>query len=175
MIGPLPFIYFGEGVFHASSPHFAKVCDHAFTKGQRVLLIEQSERTPQSHAHFFASIHDTWANLPDHLAVEFPTPEILRKHALIMSGFRRERKFAASSAAEARKIAAFLRPQERSDDYAIISVHGSLIVEWKAMSQSYSAMPKGVFQKSKTAVIEYLADMIKVDPETLKREAGRAA
>jgi hypothetical protein len=104
------------------------------------------------------------------LVMEYQTPDKLRQHALIMTGFKRERKFVASSSAEARKIAVFLQAQGLDDDYAIISVHENVVVEWKAMSQSRKAMPtKGLFRASKDAVLNYLADMIGVKADELQR------
>lgn len=172
---PFPVVYTGDGRFDVATPYYAKRVSEQFEEGKKYTLVELQERSSASHAQFFASVHETWVNLLDEKAVQFPTADILRKHALIMTGFRRERRFIASSSAEARKIAAFLRPQSLSDDYAIISVHGNAVVEWKAKSQSYRAMPKGEFKKSKQAVLDWLADLIGVSAGTLQAEAGRAA
>lgn len=173
-LSPLLFVWEGDG-FKPSSSYFAKRCDERFVIGEKYMLVEHLERSSQSHNHFFASVADTWSNLPDDLAVQFATPDILRKHALIMTGFRRERKFIASSKAEARKIAAFLRPQSVRDDYAFISVNDCVVIEWKAKSQSYREMGKEDFQRSKQAVIDFLAELIGVTTETLSANAGQAA
>ena len=175
MNAPLPWRYEGGGVLRSTSPFFAKRADQQYEAGKTYLLLEMHERSEASHRQYFASINDAWSSLPDGMAVDFPTPDILRRHALIMTGFRRERKFVASSKAEARKIAAFLRPQSVSDDYAIISVHENIVIEWKAKSQSYKEMGKVDFQKSKQAVLDFVAELIGVTPETLSANAGQAA
>lgn len=172
-LSPFPLDFDGE-CFRPPSPFFAKRIRDRFAKG-RHLLNEHHERALNSHQHFFASVTEVWKNLPDELALQFPTPDILRAHALIMTGFRRERRLIASSAQEARKIAAFLRPQAASDDYAIISVAGNAVVEWKAKSQSYRSMGKKEFMDSKWKVLEFVAALIGIEPETLKKEAGQAA
>ena len=172
MTSPIVFIWDGEAM--EPLPHFRKRCDDAFTIGERYRMEAVEERSIASHNHFFAVLTAIWMSLPDELAVQFPTLEIFRKHCLIMTGFRRERKFVASSKEEARKLAAFLRPQTSEDDYAIISLAETVVVEWKAMSQSRKAMPeKGQFHRSKQAVLDYAGDMIGVKPEELaKQEAA---
>lgn len=157
MTAPLVFRWDGEALI----PRNPKVCDERLVVGEVYRCDVIEERSLASHSHFFATLHDHWMSLPDNLAVQFPSVEILRKHALIMKGWRRERKFAMSSKEEARRLAAFLRPQSADDDYAIISVHGTAVVEWKALSQSYKAMPrKGDFQKSKQDVLDFVSDLL---------------
>lgn len=156
---PIVFDWNGEGM--VPLPRFARMADADFVIGERYRLAPVEERSVASHNQFFAAVHDRWLSLPDAIAVQFPTEEILRKHALIMTGFRRERKFVASSKEEARKLAAFLRPQSVEDDYAIISVSENVVIEWKALSQSLKGMPtKGQFQASKRAVLEWLDDLL---------------
>ena len=157
---PMVFTWNGEALL----PRHPRIADERLVVGEIYRCDVIEERSIATHSHFFASLHDKWMSLPDHLAIQFPTPESLRKHALIMTGFRRERKFVASSEKEARKLAAFLRPQSSEDDYAIISLHGNVVVEWKAASQSRKAMPeKGQFQRSKVAVLEYVDDMLGIE------------
>lgn len=145
-------------------PRFAKTCDAEFVVGEVYRMEAVEERSMRSHNHFFAVLHEAWLNLPDELATKFATPTALRKHALILSGYRIERKFAASSKEEARKMAAWIRPP---DDYAIISVHDNVVVEWTAKSQSRKAMGGPTFQKSKTDVLDFIADMLGTTTEAL--------
>ena len=157
------FVWDAEAEAFRPTPRFLKHANETFVDTEMYRFDIVEERSLASHNHFFAALHDLWLNLPDHLAIQFPTEAILRKHALIMSGFRRERKFAMSTKEDARKLAAGLRPQTIEDDYAIISVAGTVVVEWKAMSQSYKAMPeKGQFQRSKEAVLGFARDLIGV-------------
>lgn len=149
-------------------PRFARVCDRQFVVGETYTLVAHEERSAASHRHYFACIRDAWMNLPDHIAVEFSTPESLRKRALIDAGFYDERRLVASSPAEARKIAAFLKPL---DDFAVVSVAGNVVIERKAKSQSVRSMGKKTFSESKDAVLNVLANMIGVSPD----ELGRAA
>lgn len=165
---PIIFTYEGDGEFR-SLDRFKRRCDTDFVVHEHYRMDVSDERSDATHNHYFASVHDRWMSLPDDLATQFASPEILRKHALIMTGFRRERKFVAASKEEARKLAVFLRPQFVDDDYAIISVNENVVIEWKAMSQSRKAMPeKGQFHRSKTAVLDWLDDLLGITGESPK-------
>ncbi|WP_238189283.1 hypothetical protein [Methylobacterium frigidaeris] len=140
--------------------------------GERYILVEHEARSAASHAHYFACVRDGWSNLPEDLAGRFPTPDHLRKWALIRAGYRDEVTFVASSKAEAIRIAAFLRPVE---DTAVVRVKDSVVVRWTAKSQSMRAMGRDGFQRSKDAVLSVIDELIGTAPGTLSREAGRAA
>lgn len=168
---PALILYRWTGEVMEPLPRFHNTVNDEFTVGEVYRMEAVEERSMVSHRHFFACVHDAWLNLPDAIATEFPTAEHLRKHALIMTGFRDERKFAASSVKEARAIAAFIRPR---DDYAVISVNGNVVIEWTAKSQSVKAMGKASFQDSKDKVLSFLADLLGVDPVTLAANAKAA-
>jgi hypothetical protein len=150
---------------------FAAVADRHYVVGEVYPMIVQEDRSSVSHRHYFACINEVFKNLPDEMAVQFATAEHLRKWALVSTGWYEERRLVLSTSAEARKVAAFLR----TDDYAVISVAGCVVIERKAKSQSMRAMPKGGFQKSKTDVLDFLSNLIGVTTETLASNAERAA
>lgn len=170
MIPPLPFRWNGEAM--APLPRFAKDCDKHFVVGEIYRLVEHEDRSIRSHQHFFASVNEAWKNLPDDLMEQFPTPDHLRKYALIKAGFADSRQLVAASKAEARRIASFVRP---CDEYAVVAVHEAVVTIWTARSQSMKAMGARDFQASKDAVLNIAAGMIRVTPETLQANAGRAA
>jgi len=156
---------------------FRSMCDRELVIGEHYRLQVVEERSEASHSHYFARLHDLWMSLPDEAATQFPTSDMLRKHALIMTGFRRERKFAAASKEDARKLAAFLKPQDIEDDYAIISVNENIVLEWRPLSQSRKGMPvKGQFYESKTKVLDWIEDLIGLKPaeEITESPSGRA-
>ena len=76
------------------------------------------------------------------------------------------------SRADARRVAAFIRP---IDDYSIITVSDTVITQFTAKSQSVEAMDKAAFQASKDAVLSVLAEMIGVEPATLVKAGQRSA
>lgn len=147
-------------------PAFAKRADAALVVGQVYRLQEIEDRSPATHRHFFAAVANAHANLPEHLVERFPTPDHLRKFALIKSGFCDQRTFVAGSKAEALRLAAFIRP---IDSYAVVTVTDRTVTQYTAHSQSQAAMGKARFAQSKDAVFDVLADMLGTDPTTLQR------
>jgi hypothetical protein len=147
-------------------------CLNAFDVGRTYRLTEYQERSAESHNHQFAEIHEAWQNLPDHLRQQFPSPDHLRKHALIRGGYCNSREHVCGSRAEALKLAAFLRPL---DEYAIVTVNGPVVTLLTAHSQSKRAMGKARFQASKDACLRFCAELLGTDAQSLSEAAGRAA
>ena len=56
-----------------------------------------------------------------------------------------------------------------------VIVRDATVRIYTAQSQSIKAMGARTFQDSKTKVLDILSDLIGVQPQTLQREAGRAA
>ena len=162
-----PLFFFWEGDAFRPIPRHAKECDKRFVIGQSYCLDEIHDRLPRSHRHFFAAVHEGWMNLPETISGDFPTAEHLRKHALIRSGFHDKRSLVASSKAEALRLAAFVEPM---DEYAIVTILGSMVEVYTAKSQSNRAMERGEFQKSKIAVLEWIGALIGVEPKRLEKE-----
>src|SRR3990167_9277213 len=164
-----PLLFQWDGEHMVPLARFHNRVNAEFTVGETYRLTAVEERSLVSHRHYFAALHDIWMNLPDELAVQFATSEHLRKHCLIMTAFRNERKLVASSVAEARKIAAWIRP---CDEYAIVSTAENVVVEWTAQSQSTRSMGKARFQDSKQKVLDYAGDMIGLTPSSREREVA---
>ena len=144
---------------------FSKRADDTFIVGQVYRLEPVEDRSAKSHRHYFASIHEAWSNLPEAMAERFPTSEHLRKFALIRTGYADRREIVCSSKAEARRVAAFVKPL---DEYALVTATEFVATVWTAQSQSIRAMGKAAFAKSKDDVLGLLAQMIGVTVEALK-------
>ena len=166
----LPYVWDGAGLHPL--PAFAKAAAASFAVGEVVALAPAELRSSPSHRHYFACVREAWVNLPEEQAARFPTDEHLRKYCLIKAGYRDERQVVCASRAEARRIAAFVRP---IDDYSVVLVEGPVILQFTAKSQSAPAMSKAEFQASKDAVLGLLAEMIGVEPTALARAAERSA
>ena len=150
-------------------PRHPRLADRHFVIGETYRLAVQEDRSSASHAHFFASIAEAHTNLPDEWAQRLPTPEHLRRFALIKAGFADSQTFVASSRAEAQRLAAFIRPV---DEFAVVTVEGPTVTRYVAKSQSYRAMGKADFQASKDAVLSIVSAMIGVTTEDLGRAAA---
>ncbi|WP_188260825.1 hypothetical protein [Azospirillum tabaci] len=170
MTNPIPFRW--EGDCFTPMPGFGKRCDELFVVGQAYRLVEQEDRSAASHRHYFACINTAWENLPERLSADFPTPDHLRRFALIRAGYADSRTLVASSKAEAVRLAAFVKPM---DSYAVVVVTDATVTVWTARSQSAKAMGKKDFQESKDAVLDVIAGLIGTDPATLSAQAGQAA
>lgn len=155
-----------------AGPYWAKQADKEWVVGERYFVEIQHERSEATHRHEFAWLREAWANLPEHLADQFPTPEHLRKRALVDAGYFDEEIIDAGSNAAALRVRTYLRGK---DDFALVVVRGSLVAVRTAKSQSRRAMDAKTFAASKTAVLETVAALIGTSPETLMRNAGAAA
>lgn len=168
---PLPCRWDGEA-FVPYSQRFAKLADKNFTVGEVYTLVEEEPRNMLSHRHEFAWIRDAWMNLPEGMERDFPNPEALRKYALIKAGYCDVQTYTCGSIHEAKRWAENLRPL---DEFSIIDPVGTTVRRYTARSQSRRAMTAKEFQESKTAILNVIADMLSVSPETLVKNAGRAA
>lgn len=165
---PLKYRWSGE----VMEPLVPSVANAQFTAGETYRLEVWEERSANSHNHYFAALNEGWLNLPDIFTGQFPTSEHLRKWLLIRTGHRDERTIVTGSKAEARRLAAFIRPM---DEFAVVQVHEASISVFTAKSQSARAMGRAAFQKSKSDVLDALAEMIGVERKTLDANAGKAA
>ena len=170
MTAPLYFQWSGDAM--VPLPRFAERSRKQYKVGETYRLVEENERSMQSHNHFFSCIQESWKNLPHDIAESYPSPDHLRRWALVRAGFADERSIVAGSNEEARRIAAFVRP---SDPYAVITVGGCVVKVFTAKSQSRKAMGAKDFQASKTAVLEIVAGLVGVDVDTLAANSGKAA
>ena len=151
-------------------------CDKDFVVGQVYRLEHIEERSEASHRHYFATVHEAWANLPEEIADQFPTSEMFRKFCLIKTGYCTQQQHVATTRAEAQRMRAFAgRLTGGTDDYAIITIDGTVVTVWRAESQSYKAMGKKRFTESKQAVLDYCASLVGVKTSELEQNTECAA
>jgi hypothetical protein len=167
-IAPMLFDWDGESLV----PRHPKIADKHYVVGESYRMAPYEDRSMRSHRFYFASINEAWKNLPEDLAERFATPDALRKFALIKAGYRDERSIAASSKAEALRVAAFVRPM---DEYAVVTVSDALVTVFTAKSQSTRAMGKKAFGESKERVLDIVSAMIGTSKQALQQNADRAA
>jgi hypothetical protein len=166
MIPPLAFNWDGEALV----PRVPRLADKHLVVGETYMMVPHEDRSDATHKHEFAWLREAWMNLPEDIAVDYPTAEHLRKRALIEAGFCDETIVDAGSKAAALRTAAFVRA---IDDFAMVFVKDQFVIRRTAKSQSRRAMKKDEFQASKTAIMEIISNMIGVTPDALQR--ARAA
>lgn len=169
---PMTFRWDGEAM--VPMPRFHNMANARFVVGETYTLVEHQERSDISHRHYFASVKKAWDNLPEIYADQpwAQSPEHLRKFCLIRAGYSDSHTLVCSSKAEAQRVARFMRP---IDEYAVVTVQEATVTRFTAQSQSYRAMGKDEFQRSKELVLDQLAHLIGVDRQQLSKEAGMAA
>ncbi len=129
------------------------------TEGRRYnVTVGDLERSGASHRHYFALIKDFWDSLPDHVLMDFPSPEHLRKRALIETGWCNMADVLFSSHRDA--VAASRAIRKYMDDYGIVIVRGETVRTFEAKSQSMKAMGKDDFQKSKDDVLGWIEGLL---------------
>ncbi len=167
---PLPYVYEGQGVMRVMPRALAECVAH-YGQGEVVILAPVEERSEVSHRHEFAWLRDVWATLPESIANDFPSADHLRKRALIATGWCHVRDYPCASKPEALRLAAMLEAE--LDDYAVVIPRGDVVRVCRAKSQSRNKMKAADFQASKTAIMDWIANLIGVSPEDLISHASR--
>lgn len=165
---PQGFRWDGEAML----PLSPRNADKAYCVGEVYRLVVHEDRSINSHRHEFAWLREAWKTLPERLAELFPSPEHLRKRALIDAGYYHENAIDAGSNAAALRVAAYLKA---ADDFKLVIVRGPIVLIREAKSQSMRVMGKKDFQDSKDAILEIVSAMLDVPSADLRREAERAA
>lgn len=140
--------------------------------GEIVHVSIERARSGQSHKHQFAWLKDAWLNLPEDAQSQpwAETPETMRKHALIATGFHTVTVLDCRAKATAQRVkAALVSAEARGHGYALGQVQGAIVRVWTPESQSMRAMGKDRFQQSKTAIMDWIADKIGCTAEELTR------
>ncbi len=163
------FIWDGKARALRVQPDYARRAAAMFTHGYGYLMVP--DRTPEDHRHFFALIRLAWENLPHHLGNEFPSPEMLRKKALVRTGFYNEARIAHETEEDACKTATFAA---NADGFALVSRRGTWVIVRTPKSQAEGAMPREEFRASKEAILAFVSNLIGVDVTTLRKQAEAA-
>jgi hypothetical protein len=157
-IPPMYFKWLGS--FMAPTARFSRLAERTFTSGYTYRMIVEEERSAASHRQYMAAVHEGWMQLPEPWDIAFPTEDHLRKYLLIKAGF-----------CDITKVVGDRRVPV--DGYAIVCKEDGVLTVYQAKSQSYKAMGKEEFAKSKTAVLDLLADMIGITTtQLLERDNG---
>lgn len=164
-IRPVTFIWTRDGAM-VPLPRFRKQCFEQFVIDEEYPLGMISVRSRASHSHYFACITEGWLNLPERIAKDYPSEEHLRKKALIHTGWCTEKTLVCESEEFAAALAAL---SDDDDEYVVIQVDGNVVRKFKAKSQNASSMNGEDFQKSKTAVLDWISDLIGIRTSELAR------
>lgn len=144
-------------------------------EGEVVFVSIERGRSMASHRHQFAWVRDAWASLPEDVA-DAPwaeTPETLRKHALIATGYSMTYTLDCGANATAQRVkAALVAAEAKAHGYALGQVRGPVVRVWTPESQSVRAMGGDRFKESKNAILDWIAAKVGVAPEDLGRQSS---
>lgn len=163
MTDVLPMRYEGEGVFRCLHPKRIKLQPGEVHGWQMA-----EHRSKASHDHFFACVNEAWKSLPEAMADDFPSPEHLRKWALIKAGFCSETRIVCANNSEALSLAAKAKTM---DKFSIVAIDGKTVTIWTADSQRKDAMGRQRFQEAKTRALDIISQLIGTDAATLRDAA----
>lgn len=135
-------------------------------------LEPRASRSRSSHNHYFACVEEAWKNLPEGLSVDFPSPDHLRRWALVKAGFCMMSNLSLDSHRQAQDVAAVAR---KLDPYAVISINRGVVRIYTAESQSLKAMGAKRFRESKDQVLHIISELIGTDVTELSNQAKRSA
>lgn len=161
-----------DGALHPE-PRFHNVVRSTFVEGPVYWVNVEAERSEQTHKHEFAFVRNAWRQIPDELAESYPTPDHLRRRALIQAGYFDEQVIDAGSNAAAIRVATGVRSFP-GESFSMVFVRGPYCIIRRAQSQSYKAMGAKAFHESKQAILQVIADMIGVPPEVLAKQREAA-
>lgn len=164
---PIPFRWTGAAMEPLSRFHNTVAAQ--FETGKLYVLSVVEDRSQKSHNHLFAEIAAVHESLPDELANNWPTPEHLRKAALIRAGFRTVRDYVCATAAEARRTAMLA---EDMDEYAVVEISGTVVRVCRAQSMAWGRMKRADFQAAKDGVFRCIYDLTGIDPSGAEARAA---
>lgn len=160
------------GKSFACHPRHMDAANQLYKVGDVYRVLTEEERSDVSHNHEFAFVAEAWKNLPEHLADEFPSPDHLRRWALIKAGFYDEQIIDVGTRAGAERVRlGFLAAP--GEAFSHIVMRGTFVVIRRAKSQSRRSMNREQFQASKQAILDILSEMLGVESGDLQR--ARAA
>jgi hypothetical protein len=159
-----PLLYEGNGLFRCLHPKRVKL-DVGAVHGWQIA----ENRSSESHRHFFAVVNEAWRNLPEDLADDFPSPEHLRKWALIKAGFCSETRIVCANNSEAMTLAT---KAKSLDKYSVVAIDGKTVTIWTADSQRRDAMGRQAFQEAKERALHIISNLLGVDLTILRQEAA---
>lgn len=144
-----------------------------FVDGAVYWVNVEAERTEKSHRHEFGWLKTAWQSLPESISHDYPTPEHLRKRALVLGGFYDETVIDAGSNAAALRVCTSIKAFP-GETFSMVFVRGPFVIIRRPESQSHRAMGASRFQESKTKILEIVADMLGIEPADLDRQREAA-
>ena len=140
---------------------------------QAYVRADIADRSTQTHNHEFAEIKNLWDTLPERFTGEAwaTSPDTMRKHALIMTGWCDVLQFYYPTEQNAKEMhPAQSKILKKHHGYGLVTGTpvgggGWLMVAKVPHSQSKASMGAKAFQQSKSDVLDWCKDLLQIDDE----------
>lgn len=136
-------------------PRFRALCERQYALDESYALGPVDGVSSASRGGFFASVKEAWSNLPDD-DTRFPTPEHLRKRALVQAGWATHTQTVMDTKKDA---VAFAKGLRRVDEYAVIKVSRNVVDCWIAKSIATGQISGDEFRGVKTRALDWVASL----------------
>ena len=139
----------------------------AWALDQANAALAEKQRSQQSHSHQFAAINDLFDSLPiSHAGAPYAaSKEAFRKHGLCVTGHCDVETIDLESAEIAQRVAPLVSAKARqAHGYALTITRGPLLICTTPHSQSFKAMGKDAFNRSKADVLAWAETLLGVTP-----------
>ncbi len=166
MIRPVMFTWTDDGVM-APLPRFRALCDRQYAVGEEYALGPVENIPGNSRAPLFIAAKETWNSLPED-DDRFPTPEHLRKRALVRAGWATHAQYVLDTPKDAKALALALR---QHDGYAVIRISGSTVEVWTAKSIAAGQISAEEWKVVKERALAFLATVTGVTSGELQRHS----
>lgn len=150
----------------------ARLVAGKYTAGMGYLLEPATLGSTPFERAFFASVNTAWQNLSDdRQREEYPTPDHLRKRALIKCGFHRTSEIVFDTDKDARRAAATAK---LDDEYCVVVVSGNVMRKYVAESMKVrTKQDRERFKLMADAVLQLLAATLGTTKKELEREGQK--
>lgn len=150
-------------------PFIAEAAYRRLWNEQRELIekLREKQRSIKSHGHYFALVNELWETMPESMSglPYAKSADHFRKHGLISVGYGDTDVMDCGNHQVAIAAAPLVaKAARKSEGYAIVTVRGGLITCTTAQSQTYKAMGKDEFEKSKNLVLDWMHQQLGTRP-----------
>lgn len=179
MAGFTPIMMRWDGeAFKPLSTYWQKTADKELVIGSVYSVCEDLPRSMSSHNHQFAEFYNLYDTLPEQWHEKFPVKKHFRQYALIQTGWYNERSYDFATSLEGqRMLAALVSSHADQERYIEIFTDGNRVLVRKARSQKMrglGAMNKADFQRSKSDIMEFAANLANTTMKDALAYAGAA-
>ena len=167
-IHPVQFVWDAANRVMRPQERFNRLCDRQYQDGELYALGPVEDIDNVSRGKFMKAIKMTWENLPAKYK-RFPSPEHLRKAALVGAGWCNQSHDVFDSVADAKRHADGIR---NANGYAVIVRSGCVVDVRIARSIAAGQITAEKWREVRPRALDWASEQINVAREAVEREVG---